>query len=417
MREPKIEDFNLDENSFKQFEIQQAKYDEECEKHRKKIDETKQHNVTALKIAFIPVIIAFCICGLVQISSESQNATPGILVFIGSIVYVVFVLLSGYQNTDKLPAPERFKFIDEQLEKRITDYEHAVYEHNKAVERARYEREQAEIMKHRHYWERMNGYEFEKAVAELYELLGYKAKLTPKSGDGGVDVILTKDNQRIAVQCKHHQKPVAPNDYRALVGCVAAKNFDSGIFVSLRGFTSGVTEENAGNKRIPIKLIELNDLIRIGRELWASKQNTNGTLPTENNVKTKQNTVGTSSIKTNEKTKQIAARTIKIPPLPQTTRTTEKNNTFVKPMVLPPIVNKSSTTENKGSQTTVLKSSAAEGVFAEIEINGIKKTGKIIKIEDRLEGKIATIQINEQGHTSTVQRLFSAIKINIKKTS
>lgn len=48
----------------------------------------------------------------------------------------------------------------------------------------------------------MSGLEFERFVAKIYTRLGYSVSLTQRGADQGVDLILCKDGQKIAVQAK-----------------------------------------------------------------------------------------------------------------------------------------------------------------------------------------------------------------------
>src|SRR5205807_10508346 len=48
----------------------------------------------------------------------------------------------------------------------------------------------------------MSGAEFERFVGRLYTRLGYGVSLTPSGADQGVDLILSKDGHKIAVQAK-----------------------------------------------------------------------------------------------------------------------------------------------------------------------------------------------------------------------
>ncbi len=48
-----------------------------------------------------------------------------------------------------------------------------------------------------------SGRKFEKFVGEILKLNGYKIKYTATSGDYGVDVIATKENEKICIQCKN----------------------------------------------------------------------------------------------------------------------------------------------------------------------------------------------------------------------
>ena len=43
---------------------------------------------------------------------------------------------------------------------------------------------------------------FEKLCAELFNRMGYESKVTPKTNDGGYDILLSQNNQRTIVECK-----------------------------------------------------------------------------------------------------------------------------------------------------------------------------------------------------------------------
>jgi restriction system protein len=113
-------------------------------------------------------------------------------------------------------------------------------------------------MKRIDYWMNLDGHEFEEAVASVYRNLGYKAEVSKQGGDGGIDIILTKENKRIAVQCKAHKKPVGPAVARDLFGTMNHYGYEEGILVSRNGFTVGVYEFV---KDKPIKLVNLNDIL------------------------------------------------------------------------------------------------------------------------------------------------------------
>ena len=49
---------------------------------------------------------------------------------------------------------------------------------------------------------KLTGTEFENYLAELFKSQGYQVEMTPSTGDYGADLILHKDQQRIAVQAK-----------------------------------------------------------------------------------------------------------------------------------------------------------------------------------------------------------------------
>lgn len=55
--------------------------------------------------------------------------------------------------------------------------------------------------------DRMEGHDFERFTAALLRELGYeRVKVTPSSGDQGVDVIAYKDGKKYAIQCKRYSQ-------------------------------------------------------------------------------------------------------------------------------------------------------------------------------------------------------------------
>lgn len=58
------------------------------------------------------------------------------------------------------------------------------------------------------YLDRLTGIEFEMFLKELFEEKGYKVSMTPQSSDQGVDLILEKQNVKIAVQAKRFSQSI-----------------------------------------------------------------------------------------------------------------------------------------------------------------------------------------------------------------
>jgi hypothetical protein len=104
------------------------------------------------------------------------------------------------------------------------------------------------------HWRRLSGRGFERELARLFRALGWEAKLTPVSGDLGIDIEVKIDGARIIVQCKAHAKPVSPGVARELYGTLAAYKASSAILASVSGFGPGVHDFTRGK---PIKLIDL----------------------------------------------------------------------------------------------------------------------------------------------------------------
>ena len=73
----------------------------------------------------------------------------------------------------------------------------------------------------KNYWyNHIKDFEFEDKIGEIFQELGYDVNVTQKSSDGGVDVIIKKDNIIKCVQCKHYHEnhAVKIDDIRALWG-------------------------------------------------------------------------------------------------------------------------------------------------------------------------------------------------------
>ena len=54
----------------------------------------------------------------------------------------------------------------------------------------------------------MSGAEFERALEELFDLLGYDVERIGGYKDNGADLVVTRDGRRTAVQAKRWSRPV-----------------------------------------------------------------------------------------------------------------------------------------------------------------------------------------------------------------
>lgn len=91
----------------------------------------------------------------------------------------------------------------------------------------------------REFWRSLSGRRFEIELAALFNRLGWQARPTPASNDGGIDVELFRGGTRTIVQCKAHAKPVGPAVVRELFGALAASEARSAMVASLSGFSPG----------------------------------------------------------------------------------------------------------------------------------------------------------------------------------
>lgn len=113
------------------------------------------------------------------------------------------------------------------------------------------------------WWWTLDGWQFEHEVARVFRLNGLKATVTKGSGDGGVDIILKKDDYCAIVQCKHHQYPLSPEPVRALWGIKDDWGADEVIMVASSGLTSASAEfvKNKANYIV----LDLDDIIRMSQ--------------------------------------------------------------------------------------------------------------------------------------------------------
>ena len=114
----------------------------------------------------------------------------------------------------------------------------------------------------RSWWWKLDGWEFEEEVAKVFRLNGYRARVTRKTGDDGVDVIMYKDKDKIIVQCKHYVNPVGVSVARELNGIKDDFKATKLILVA----SSGVTQpcQDFIRNKPYFKILNLEDIIRLG---------------------------------------------------------------------------------------------------------------------------------------------------------
>jgi restriction system protein len=88
----------------------------------------------------------------------------------------------------------------------------------------------------------MDAYRFEHFIAGLLRAMGYRAAATQASGDGGVDVIASRDPLGleppiIKVQCKRTVGAIGSPDVQKLAGALAHGGSEVGLFVTLGGYS------------------------------------------------------------------------------------------------------------------------------------------------------------------------------------
>jgi len=137
-----------------------------------------------------------------------------------------------------------------------------------AIEAAKRKAARDAELRKRSYWTFLDGYAFESATAEVLNKHQFNAVVTPGSGDGGVDIEVTRNGLKGVVQCKAHMARVGPHVVRDLYGVIHHRAASFGIIVSLGGFSRGAVEF-ARDK--PVLFVDLDDLIAMqeGRDVLA----------------------------------------------------------------------------------------------------------------------------------------------------
>ncbi|QFT92395.1 Restriction endonuclease [Roseovarius sp. THAF9] len=116
----------------------------------------------------------------------------------------------------------------------------------------------------------LTGHQFEELIAHLLECMGYTARVTPKSGDGGVDVIAHTDPLGfqppiVKVQCKRTTGQTPRPDVDQLLGTLGDGEY--GLFVNLGSFARGAVELE--RNRAKLRLINGEQFVELVFEHYA----------------------------------------------------------------------------------------------------------------------------------------------------
>ena len=104
--------------------------------------------------------------------------------------------------------------------------------------------------------------EFENFCADLYIKLGYKAVVTPKTNDGGYDIVMSKNNVSYIVECKCYEQDnvIGRPLIQKIVGANHEANANKVMFVTTSSFSSEAKEYA---KLTDVKLVDGNELLNM----------------------------------------------------------------------------------------------------------------------------------------------------------
>jgi len=179
--------------------------------------------LTVMAIIFIPglrqLLIAISVIALIIFA----------VVALGAIAFGIFRRTAVERGT-QLPAENVFKFPP------LVPNETSNRDETKAIPSPN-PTSTAELLEQLHS---MDWFQFEKLVGHVYQKLGYT--VTRRGGanpDGGIDLIIEKDGQLTAVQCKQWKVwNVGVRPVREFLGALTDAGIQKGIFITLRGYTN-----------------------------------------------------------------------------------------------------------------------------------------------------------------------------------
>lgn len=110
----------------------------------------------------------------------------------------------------------------------------------------------------------LSGFEFEHFTAHLMECLGYTARVTEKSGDGGVDIIAHTDQLGfqppiIKIQCKRQTAQVGEPEVSQLLGTLGEGEF--ALFVTLGSYSRQARNRERNTPRL--RLLDGEQLVQM----------------------------------------------------------------------------------------------------------------------------------------------------------
>ena len=104
----------------------------------------------------------------------------------------------------------------------------------------------------------MTAVAFKEFTVSLFREMGYTVEITPGTSDNGIDLLLRKNNQLIAVQCKRWNTPVGEPIVRDFYSALMSSGAQSGYVVTTSTFTSHAYSFAQGK---PIQLVDLEALV------------------------------------------------------------------------------------------------------------------------------------------------------------
>lgn len=107
--------------------------------------------------------------------------------------------------------------------------------------------------------EKITPQQFEHLIGELYTSLGYEVEVTKYSGDGGIDIWISKGKDKGGIQCKRYLgcSKIGRPAVQALAGALQARGAKFGKIITTGRFTkTAVTEISDLSGIMPIEAVD-----------------------------------------------------------------------------------------------------------------------------------------------------------------
>jgi hypothetical protein len=104
----------------------------------------------------------------------------------------------------------------------------------------------------------MDGERFEQLCGDYFAALGYTVDYTPQSGDGGIDLVLTRDGELAVAQCKRTKKSVGEPVVRDLYGALHHTGAVEAFLCSASGFSPAAESWAVGK---PLTLVDGREIV------------------------------------------------------------------------------------------------------------------------------------------------------------
>ncbi len=247
----------------KNFNLESSRIDYLEEYYKKEIVNTNYQDNSGI-IAWYAIIASLFLYRVIDVLRQIYTEIPD-NTDMGFIVEFIISFIISYRGIINISKIKTEPDITEKEYTYYLLYKGVLQKYKERITQIR-EEEENKRRKQRSYWKdfwenaKKDGFTFEQEVGNLYNKLGYSVSITKGTGDGGVDIILTKDNKKTVVQCKAHTHQVGPNDVRALWGVREDFGAQDAIFVAYSGVTNGAYEFTKGKK---YKIVDVNDLINL----------------------------------------------------------------------------------------------------------------------------------------------------------